>query len=233
MLLAAKRPAAKPPAAKPPAATAPAGRRRRDLAARASEDTRGMLRFVVDPGRRLVPDLAGRLPGRGFWVKADRASIAAAVKKRVWDRQAGGQVIVPEDLADLLERLLLLRCKDALGLARRAGELVMGFDQVLAVLDEGQAGVLVEASDAAAHGARKLRAKQGAKQGEGACVDLLSRAELGQALGRDMVVRAWVRNGRLATRLVEDAAKLEGFRRPPLEAVESGVDEQQGMSRAR
>jgi ribosomal protein L7Ae-like RNA K-turn-binding protein len=156
---------------------------------------------------RLVPDLAGRLPGRGFWVAADPVSLAMAIRKRAFDRQAGGSVIVPDDLVALLERLLAQRCLDAVGLARRAGELVMGFDQVASVRASGERGLLIEASDAAEHGRRKLRSKQG----DGPVVGSLSRLELGRALGREAVVHAWMRNGRLATRLLDDAAKLKGF----------------------
>ena len=200
------------------------GALRRDLASRASGDSRGMLRFVVDHERRLVPDLAGRLPGRGFWVEATAASVTQAVKKRAFDRQAGGTVAVPADLPALLERLLVQRCLDAIGLARRAGELVSGFDQVAAVLATGVPGVLLEASDAAVHGRQKLRAKQG----DGPVVAQFTRTELGRALGRDAVVHAWIKNGRLATRLTADAAKLDGFRHRAPSAGAGGVDEQQG-----
>jgi uncharacterized protein len=204
--------------------TALTGPVRRDLASRKSGDSDGMLRFVVDHERRLVPDLAGRLPGRGFWVEASAESVARAVKRRAFDRQAGGTVTVPADLPALLERLLVQRCLDAIGLARRAGELVSGFDQVAAVLASGASGVLLEASDAAIHGRQKLRAKQG----DGPVVDHFTRMELGRALGRDAVVHAWIKDGRLATRLTADAAKLDGFRHRAPSAGAGGVDEQQG-----
>ncbi len=201
------------------------GRVRCDLSTRRSDDPRNMLRFVVDAERRLVPDLAGRMPGRGFWVAADAESVEVAVKKRVFDRQAGGPVLVPADLPQLLERLLAQRCLDAIGLGRRSGDLISGFDQVAAVLATGARGVLIEASDAAAGGRAKLRARQGA----GPIVASFTRSELGQALGRDAVVHAWLRNGRLASRLLDDTAKLQGFRRATPGAGEQGADEQQGI----
>lgn len=196
---------------------------RRDLASRESGEARRMLRFVVDPERRLLPDLAGKLPGRGYWVAADRRSVETALKRRAFDRQAGGTVRVPDDLVGLLERQLAQRCIEAIGLGRRAGQLVAGFDQVSAALDGGQAGLLIEAADAADHGRRKLRGKHG----DGPCVDVLTRVELGQALGRDEVVHAWMRMGRLATRLIDDATRLAGFRRRPVEG-ERALDVQQG-----
>ena len=211
----------------------PAPSRRRDIVSRESGDRSRMLRFVVDPERRLVPDLAARLPGRGIWVMADRESLAQAVRKRLFDRQAGCTVLVPEDLEGLVEGPLVARACDILGLGRRAGEVVQGFDQVAAVLGGPDAGVLVEASDAAVHGARKLRARQG----DGPLVACLTRAEIGRALGRDAVVHAWMRQGTLATRLLEEATRLEGFRRRqqagPGAVGPADADDQQGTSRAR
>lgn len=197
---------------------------RRDLASRQSLETRRMIRFVIDDSRRLVPDVAGRLPGRGYWVAADAGSVETALKRRAFDRHAGGAVHVPEDLVALLERLLLQRCQEVIGLGRRAGDVVAGFDQVAAALAGGEKGVLIQASDAAEQGRRRLSAKQG----EGPGVELLTRAELGRALGRDAVVHAWMRNGRLASRLLDEAARLAGFRRRP-GGDRRGVDAQQGI----
>ncbi|HET7594605.1 MAG TPA: DUF448 domain-containing protein, partial [Stellaceae bacterium] len=42
-----------------------------------------LLRFVVAPDGKLVPDMAGRLPGRGLWLTARRDIVAAAVAKRL------------------------------------------------------------------------------------------------------------------------------------------------------
>ncbi len=211
----------------------PAPPRRRDIVSRESGDRSRMLRFVVDPERRLVPDLAARLPGRGIWVQADPESLALAVKRRLFDKQAGGPVQVPEDLVGLVERLLVARASDILGLGRRAGEVLQGFDQVAAVLGGKDTGVLVEASDAAVHGARKLRARQG----DGPLVDCLTRVEIGRALGRDAAVHAWMRQGTLATRLLEEATRLKGFRHRQQAgssaADPADADDQQGTSRAR
>ncbi len=211
----------------------PASPARRDIVSRESGDRSRMLRFVVDPERRLVPDLAGRLPGRGIWVMADAASLDAAVRKRLFDRQVGGRVIVPGDLGGLVERLLAQRLCDILGLGRRAGEVLQGFDQVAAALEGKASGVLVEASDAAMHGARKLRTRQGG----GPLVACLTRTEMGQALGRDAVVHAWMREGTLATRLLQEARRLEGFRprqqAGPDAPEPADADDQQGTSTAR
>ena len=39
-----------------------------------------LLRFVIDPAGAVVPDGAGKLPGRGLWVKAERAALMVRVR---------------------------------------------------------------------------------------------------------------------------------------------------------
>ena len=41
----------------------------------------GLIRFVADPDGQVVPDLAEKLPGRGFWVVAERAALEAASRR--------------------------------------------------------------------------------------------------------------------------------------------------------
>ena len=41
----------------------------------------GLIRFVASPEGEVVPDLAEKLPGRGFWVLAERAALDKAAGK--------------------------------------------------------------------------------------------------------------------------------------------------------
>ena len=167
-----------------------------------------MLRFVVDPAGRITPDLAANLPGRGFWTTASRDILATAVKKRSFDRAARRPVVVDPALAQQIEALLARRCCDDIGLGRRAGVAVAGFEKVSTALKSGTAGVLIAAVDGAADGRRKLAALAP----ELAVVAILTAAELGHAFGRDHVVHAVVGRGKLAERLQNDASRLAGFR---------------------
>ena len=45
------------------------------------QQTSGMIRFVVGPDAQIVPDILGKLPGRGIWVTADRAALETASGK--------------------------------------------------------------------------------------------------------------------------------------------------------
>lgn len=189
-------------------ATAESGPLRRCIVTGERRPRETMLRFVVDPAGRITPDLAANLPGRGFWTTASRDVLATAVKKRSFDRAARRPVAVDPALAQQIEALLARRCCDDIGLGRRAGVAVAGFEKVSTALKSGMAGVLIAAVDGAADGRRKLAALAP----ELAVVAILTAAELGQAFGRDHVVHAVVGRGKLAERLQNDASRLAGFR---------------------
>src|SRR5215213_1983430 len=65
-----------------------------------------LIRFVVGPDG-VVPDLKRKLPGRGLWITADRATLKDAVTRNVFARGFKREVTVPGDLAALTERLLV------------------------------------------------------------------------------------------------------------------------------
>jgi len=117
-----------------------------------------LLRFVVSPDGEVVADVAGRLPGRGIWLCPSRDVVNTALGKKLFARAARRQVRVPDDLADRIEVMLVSRCLSTLGMARRSGQAVAGYEKVRAEILAGRARVLVEASDGAKDGsARTVR----------------------------------------------------------------------------
>jgi predicted RNA-binding protein YlxR (DUF448 family)/ribosomal protein L30E len=178
-----------------------------------------MVRFVLDPAGQVVPDVDGRLPGRGMWLSAERNVLNRAVAANMFARAARMRVKVAANLADQVERLLAGRALDCLGLARRAGQVAMGFDQVRAYLRSSSAAVLVAAADSAADGRRKLhRLAPGLP-----VITAFSRAELGAALGRSAAVHVAVAPGGLARRLIGDVQRLAGFRSDVLALPSDGM----------
>jgi len=172
-----------------------------------------LVRFVADPDGRIVPDLAARLPGRGVWVTAARAAIERAVAKNLFAKAAKANVKADANLAARTEAQLVKRCGEHLGLARRAGVLVLGFDNVArALAAKTPPALLIEASDGAADGRRKLLQAAAARGLKPVIFDGLSAAELGLALGRENVVHAALLPGGFAERLAFEASRLQGFR---------------------
>lgn len=187
----------------------PARRRpRRCVATRQPADRALLIRFVVAPDGGLVADLAERLPGRGIWLSADRGAIERALAGRAFARAARQAVRVSPALVGDIEALLERRCVETLSLARRAGDLVGGFDRVSGWLREGRCGALIAARDAAdGQRARLVALAPGCP-----VVSELDRASIGRALGRDETTYAVIARGPLAARLVRDDARLAGLR---------------------
>ena len=88
------------------------------------------VRFVVGPNGEVVPDVLGKLPGRGLWVRSSAQDISTAIAKGKFVRAARRPVIITDELVEQVERLLTKRCIDLIALARRAGEAVAGYEKV-------------------------------------------------------------------------------------------------------
>ncbi len=191
---------------------------RRCIASGESKPREALLRFVVGPNGALVPDLGEALPGRGLWVSAERAALTKACDRGLFARAARRPIAVAPDLIDEVEGQLTARALDLLGLARRAGGLVTGFDQVRRMLAAGRAAVLIEASDGARHG----RARLGALARDIPVIAHFDGAALSRSVGRDNVVHAALAPGRLADRFVQESARLGRVRREPAERGMAG-----------
>lgn len=181
---------------------------RRCIATGETGPREGLIRFVLGPDARVVPDVAGKLPGRGVWLTADRALVEKAEAKRLFSRGFRQQATVPEGLADLLERLLAERLISIIALARKAGQAVTGYEKVKARLARGEAGLLVQAADGAEEGKAKL-ARLGADLPR---TQVLAARELGLAFGRDFAIHAALGAGGIAERAAAEARRLEGLR---------------------
>ena len=114
-----------------------ASRERRDIVSGSVMEEHQLIRFVAGPDSVVTPDLARKLPGRGIWVAADRASVDTAVKKGLFSRAAKTKLVAPAGLADQVDTLLHRRCLDSLGLARRGGDIISGFEKVLSSIRGG------------------------------------------------------------------------------------------------
>jgi predicted RNA-binding protein YlxR (DUF448 family) len=194
-----------------PLTLAEANRERRDIVTGEVMDEARLIRFVAGPDGVVVPDLARKLPGRGLWVAADRASLETAAKKGLFARAAKAKVQAPPDLATLVESLLKRRLLSGLGLARRAGDLTSGFEKVCAAIEGGKAAWLIEAADGAADGRRKLWAKTRKRSPPVPIFGLFDAEELGLALGGENVIHTAFLAGRAANRWAQDANRLSGF----------------------
>ena len=168
----------------------------------------GLIRFVAGPDGQVVPDVLGRLPGRGFWVTSTREALDRAAAKGLFSRAARTKVTTPAELADLIERMLARRVVELISLTRKAGLAVTGYEKVKDWLVNGTATVLIQASDGSERGKSKLRPPEKT----GLFIDCLTGQEIGLAFGRESAIHGALAAGGLSNRVVEEAARLAGLR---------------------
>ncbi|OBY26507.1 RNA-binding protein [Leisingera sp. JC1] len=180
---------------------------RKCLATGESQPKQGLIRFVMGPDGQVVPDVMGKLPGRGVYVASSREALAAAVKKKLFARGFKAQVQVPEELVQEVERQVVRRLIELISLARKSGEAVSGFERVKDWLSKEEARVLIQASDGSGRGKSKLSTPY-----KGKFIGCLTADELGMAFGRQTAIHAALASGGLSKRVVDEAQRLQGLR---------------------
>lgn len=191
--------------------------------------TQELLRLCVGPEDSLVPDLKENLPGRGVWVKLSRASVDMAIEKRAFGRSLKTKVEVDPELGALIDRLLAYNVLSRLGLARKAGQLVLGAGKVEGGLLNHSIRLRILASDAAKDSGRKMAAKQASanriyEEGEAgeddkivqesgpALIETFTVEQLSVALGAENVIHAGVTKSAAAKSIEESWKRLETYR---------------------
>lgn len=181
--------------------------RRKCIATGVVQPKYGLIRFVAGPDGQVVPDILGKLPGRGTYVAADRAAVSKAATKKLFARGLKAPVQVQTDLLDEVERQLARRVIDLISLARKSGDAVAGYEKVKDWLAKEEAEILLQAHDGSGRGKSKLSTPH-----FGHYIGWLSADELGMAFGRQTVIHAALASGGLAPRVVEEAQRLRGVR---------------------
>jgi len=180
-----------------------------------------MMRFVVGPDDQVHPDFDGRLPGRGLWLQADGEVLRKAIDKKAFSRAARKQIGVQANLAERVCAGLQKRCLETTSLARRAGQIISGYERVIEALatESGRWVAVLEATDATQNAITKMRGPAADRP----VMRFADGAAMGRVLGRDRCVHACIACGGLADRLLRDAGRLAGFlsARPVQPAVRS------------
>lgn len=185
-----------------------------------------LMRFVLDPEHRLVPDLRRRLPGRGAWLTPTAAALAEAIRRKLFARAFRCEVKAAPELVGEVEAALLRDLLGALALANKAGAVTTGFTKVEAALGSGRVAALIHAREAREDGRRKLA--QALRNAEPAptfgvqTYDDLDGDDLDMALGRVHVIHAALLAGAGSEGCLARWRRLRRFR---------GVDDAAAASR--
>jgi predicted RNA-binding protein YlxR (DUF448 family) len=172
-----------------------------------------LIRFVVGPDG-VVPDLKRKLPGRGLWITADKKILADAIARKAFARGFKREVKVPADLGALTEQLLVQSALDALAIAGKARLVSAGFAKAEKALTRDRVLGLVQATEAAPDGVKKLagvlRSRPDADRIP--VIRTFNSAQLDLALGRSNVVHAALLAGPPSDTFLARFQRLERFR---------------------
>ncbi|MEJ8572734.1 RNA-binding protein [Microbaculum marinum] len=188
---------------------------RRCIVTRQSRPVDDLVRFARAPDGAVVPDLRGRLPGRGAWVTAKRDTVAEAARRKLFGRAFRADSRAPEDLAETVGMLIRKAALQRLGLERKAGRLAVGFSETDARLRAGRAAMVLHASDAAPDGVRKLDQAAHAGTTAGGEPPYICRAfnsaEMSLALGRGNVIHAALEKGGASDAVIARCRRVERY----------------------
>lgn len=176
---------------------------RRCLVSGEAKPKAALIRFVLDPEKRVVPDLAERLPGRGLWVSAERAALEEAARKNLFSKAAKTKTVVSGDLADQVGGLFSRRVAELLGLAKAANAVVTREPAVLEALSKGEIEALILAVYAGGDIEKKLSRAP-------ILFRAFTAASLGAALGREKAVAAGLKPHPLTTKLRQELTRWQG-----------------------
>jgi ribosomal protein L7Ae-like RNA K-turn-binding protein len=140
-------------------------------------------RAGADAAPLVLPDVAGKLGGRGVWVCPKRACVRNAVRKGGLARAAGRSVsgVDVEALTRAMADQLGRRVTGLLASAARTRRVAMGTDATKQAIETGSARLLVVAEDAAG---RREELEAAAGRLEQGFVVFGTKASLGAFFGR-------------------------------------------------
>ena len=162
-----------------------------------------LLRFVLLKDGRLVPDFNKKLEGRGIYISNSLQLLQGLTVKSPLNKILHTNVVIDTQLPQMVQQILYKRGVDAINLARKAGDLVLGFEKVKETIQKGKAAFVIEASDAGDDGKQKIAAMAADKVEKFSLYDVDT---LSKALDRENTVYLVVKKSPIAM-MVKQALK--------------------------
>ena len=166
-----------------------------------------LIRFVSTPDNIIIPDIKGKLPGRGIWIKSDAKAISQAIENKAFSRSAKCKVSIFPDLVDHTEIMLRKYCLSLISLAKSAGQLVNGFEKVKILLKNKKADLYIIASDCAQDSRNKLINIDNTLP----VIDLFDSNELAKTIGCEHVMHIALKKDGLSNQILVQSARLKGL----------------------
>lgn len=186
------------------------------IVTRAEKSPDEMIRFVVGPDNQVFPDLQRKLPGRGVWITAERKYLEQAVSKNLFARGFKDKVKAEDSLPQLVEDIMRQTSLQALAMTKKAGLVATGQAKAEAMIREGAALALLQASDAGSDGVKKLaaalKAQKVYEEKETMLIDEFTSEELDKTLNGTNTMYVALLVGGASQKLVEMISRLMNYK---------------------
>ena len=183
---------------------------RKCLVSGARVQKKDLMRFVVAPEQYLVADIDQKLPGRGYWVKADRNTITKAITKNILFKAVTEKVKIDLNVLEVIERQIKDVIIQQISLSRKAGRAIFGFDKIKANLAKNSINLLIQAKDGSTREKQRILKKSIPHIID----DCLIGTEIGKAFGRERVVHCGIIGNDFIEKIIFNANRLNNFKNP-------------------
>lgn len=176
-----------------------------------SFDQNDLVRLVLSPDNTVELDYYRRLGGRGAWLFPNRDCFIQAATGKGLARafRQGGFRYDPERLFETLVRVNRNRLLETVHLARKAGGLIAGGNNLEAALKHEPVKLVLLVEDASDNTVDRFTAK--AKARDIPLVRALTKSELGESLGREIQAVLGVTLDAFARRLKDEGAVYDAI----------------------
>ncbi|RCL00214.1 MAG: putative nucleic-acid-binding protein [Candidatus Tokpelaia sp. JSC189] len=175
-----------------------------------------MIRFVAGPDGLVMPDLTGRLPGRGAWLVPSRKVLEEAIRRKAFARSLKQDVRIADDMPYILDCLLTKAALQSLSLARRGRGVIIGTLKIITAIHTGDIKMVLHGTEAAKDGRRKIAQAIHAAGKRGVekplVVTLFMTEEMNLAFGDNNVIHAAITKSLAADGFIRRTRQLMAYR---------------------
>ena len=165
------------------------------------------IKISLSPANKLVPDLHNNLPGKSFWVPANKARINDILKEGELKTQFEKQQLSSKDLIFLIEKLLRKKILNSISLTKKAGYLAIGLDTIKTQLIERKHCLIIVAK-----GAKSLKNYSFFSSNDISCFEnVLLQEDLEKSTGKNNVKYVGIFSKNFKKTIQVDLNKLKGF----------------------
>ena len=165
------------------------------------------IKISLSPDKKLVPDLYDKLPGKSIWVPCKKTIFNDLLNKEDLKSHFGVSEIFKPDLIFLIEKILRMKILSSISLAQKAGQLVIGLEQIKNHLIERSHCLIILAK-----GARTLENQFLFSSGHVLCFEnLFEKKDLEKCSGKNNVKYLGIFSKKFKKTIQVDLNKLKGF----------------------